>query len=173
MFLHSKVLGTFGVTQQFCKAVCLPLRLLHTLQGQRFPEVDFFKSLARKGAFLLLWMLWVDALRSALMVRYYQIKAVLEASSLREYSPRALLWNLLSLIRQDVQQVTQWLSQVTKETQRELSSGTIDATWEWDLQHACPDKLCTLRHMVYCGGMNADTATDTREIDYIHIHTHF
>lgn len=83
------------------------------------------------------------------MVRYYQIKAVLEASSLREYSPRALLWNLLSLIRQDVQQVTQWLSQVTKETQRELSSGTIDATWEGDLQHACPDKLCTLRHMVY------------------------
>lgn len=105
------------------------------------------------------------------MVRYYQIKAVLKASSLREYSPHALLWNLLSLIRQDVQQVTQWLSQVTKETQRELSSGMIDATWELDFQHARPDKLYTLRHMVYCGGMNA--ATDTREIDYIHIHTHF
>lgn len=177
MFLHSKVLGTFGVTQQFCKAVCLPYRSKqettpHTARTE-VPWGRLFFSLARKGAFLLLWMLWVDALSSALMVRYYQIKAVFEASSLREYSPRALLWDLLSLIRQDVQQVTQWLSQVTKETQRELSSGTIDATWEWDLQHACPDKLYTLRHMVYCGGMNADTATDTREIDYIHIHTHF
>lgn len=173
MFLHSEVLGTFGVTQQFCKPVCLPLRLLHTLQRQRFPEVDCFSSLARKGAFLLIWMLWVDALSSALMVRYYKIKAVLKASSIREYSPHALLWNLLSLIRQDVQQVTEWLSQATKETQRVLSSGTIDAMWEWDFQHACPDKLYTLRHMVYCGGMNADTATDSWEIDYIHIHTHF
>lgn len=58
----------------------------------------------------------MDALGSAYMPRHCQIKAVLCASLLREYFPYALLWKLLSLIRQDGQQLAEWLSQVTKDS---------------------------------------------------------
>lgn len=105
------------------------------------------------------------------MVRYCQIKAVLKASSLREYLPRAPLWNLLSLIRQSGQRVAEWLCQVTKETHLGLIAPTIDAVCERDLQGGMLVLISsqTLAHIEYCEGTNAHT----QEPDYIHTHAPF
>lgn len=115
-------------------------------------------------------MLWVDALGTALMVRYYQIKAVLKASSHKEYLPYALFWNLLSLIRQNGLQGAEWLSQVTKETHWGLSAGTIDATCEGNLQGSMVVLISsqTLAHMVYYEGLNAYAASHTGACVYLY-----
>lgn len=100
------------------------------------------------------------ALGSALMVRYYQIKAVLKASSLGEYLPYALSWDLLSLITHNGQQVAEWLSQVTKETHRGLSAGTTGASCERNLQGGVLVLISSQTHMVDREG--ADVCTTTR-----------